>query len=60
MIVIEKQKEKQLFNEIIKSNFKPVRNKPASRIVVEVGVQLVSLWLLATLAIAVWRFCTGC
>jgi hypothetical protein len=60
MIVVERQNEIQVFNEIIEYNFKPVTEKPASVITVEVGIQLVSLWALATMAVNIWRFCTGC
>jgi len=60
MIAVEAKNEKQLFDEIIKNNFKPTVNKSAYMVAAEVGIQLISLWMLATLAINVWRFCTGC
>jgi hypothetical protein len=60
MIVIEKQSEQQIFDEIIAANFAPVIEKPVPVIVVEVGIQLASLWVLTTMAINIWRFCTGC
>ena len=60
MMIAEKQDDRQIFDEIIEYNFKPTSEKSASVIAVEVGIQLVSLWALATMAVNVWRFCTGC
>jgi hypothetical protein len=60
MMLAQLQDERQAFDEIIEYNFKPVVEKSASVIAVEVGIQLVSLWALATMAVNLWRFCTGC
>lgn len=60
MIAVKNQDEKQIFDELVKRNFKTTNNKSAARIAVEVGIQLVAFWALANLAIFVWRFCTGC
>jgi hypothetical protein len=60
MITIETKNDREAFNEIIENNFKPTVSKSAYMVASEVVFQLISLWMLATLAISVWRFCTGC
>ena len=60
MIAVKNQDEKQIFDELVKRNFKTTNNKSAARIALEVGIQLVAFWALANLAIYVWRLCTGC
>jgi hypothetical protein len=60
MIVVERHDEKRIFDEIIEYNFRPIIEKSASVVAVEVGIQLVSLWALAAMAVNIWRFCTGC
>jgi len=60
MIAVETKNDREVFDEIIENNFKSTANKSAYMVAAEVGIQLISLWMLATLAINVWRFCTGC
>ena len=60
MITVKHQDEKQIFDELVKRNFKTTNQKSASRIAIEVGIQLVAFWALTNLAIYVWRLCTGC
>jgi hypothetical protein len=60
MITIETKNDREVFNEIIENNFKSAVNKSPYVVAAEVGIQLVSLWMLMSLAINVWRFCTGC
>lgn len=60
MITTRSQDEQLIFSELIRRNFKPNKNKSASRIAVEVVIQLAVFWGLANLAVYVWRVCTGC
>lgn len=60
MIAVKNQDEKQIFDELVKRNFKTTNQKSASRIAIEVGIQLTAFWALTNLAIYVWRLCTGC
>jgi hypothetical protein len=60
MITVRSQDEQLVFDELVRRNFKTTNNKSASRIAVEVAIQLTAFWGLTTLAIYVWRVCTGC
>jgi|Wag4MinimDraft_6_1082665.scaffolds.fasta_scaffold52408_2 hypothetical protein len=60
MIAVRSQDEQQVFDELVNRNFKTTKNKSASRIAIEVGIQLTAFWGLTNLAIYVWRVCTGC
>lgn len=60
MTVAKNLDERRAFDELVERNFKPADRKSASRIVVEVLVQLAALWALTSLAVYVWRVCTGC
>ena len=59
-MIVKNKQDDLIFNSIIESNFKKQKNKSASRIAVEVLIQLTAFWMLTSLAIYVWRICTGC
>ena len=60
MIAAKSNNEEQVFDQLIERNFKTTDKKSASRIAVEVLVQLTAFWMLTQLAVYVWRICTGC
>ena len=60
MIAAKSDNETQVFDQLIERNFKTTDKKSASRIAVEVLVQLTAFWMLTQLAVYVWRVCTGC
>jgi hypothetical protein len=59
-VIVKNKQDDLVFESIIESNFKKQENKSASRIAVEVLIQLTAFWMLTNLAIYVWRICTGC